>query len=190
MILVKLGVKSCMSAKTYFEMSDFTFSLLFLFYLLLCVVASCFLCRWLVKRLVQSRWGKRHTLLADFRPCITLLLTPICALALYVALFLSALSIYSHVVYDFPAHPFNQTDWRSQPDKRYEMTEDLLARRLLIGKTHAEVIALLGDDYFRGEDTEIIYTIGFVPQFMTLDPDVLIISFQDGRVVKVEQQRN
>lgn len=148
---------------------------------------SYFLCHWLVKRLVQSQCGKRHTLLADFRRCITLLLTPICALALHVALFLSALSIYSHVVYDFPVRPFHQADWRSQPDKRYEMTEDLLARRLLIGKTHAEVIALLGDDYFRGEDTEIIYTIGFVPQFMTLDPDVLIISFQDGRVVGVKQ---
>jgi hypothetical protein len=46
---------------------------------------------------------------------------------------------------------------------------------------------LLGNDYYvRGEDS-MGYYIGFVPKFANIDPDILVIYFENGIVIKAEQ---
>jgi len=57
----------------------------------------------------------------------------------------------------------------------------------LIGKTKDEVIELLGDDFYSYDENHIVYDLGFVPELLNIDPDVLDIYFENGKVVKVRQ---
>jgi len=57
----------------------------------------------------------------------------------------------------------------------------------LIGKTKQEVIDILGDDGNKMESNVWYYNLGFVPRFMAIDPDVLTIKFDNGKVIEVGQ---
>ena len=60
---------------------------------------------------------------------------------------------------------------------------------MLIGKTKEEVIELLGDDFYSYDENSIEYDLGFVPMLFNIDPDVLVIYFEKGKVIKVEQRQ-
>jgi outer membrane protein assembly factor BamE (lipoprotein component of BamABCDE complex) len=64
------------------------------------------------------------------------------------------------------------------------MTDDLVDNKKLIGKTKEEVIELLGPEEHTVSNSRWTYYIGFKPGIMAIDPDVLEIEFEDGKVVK------
>jgi hypothetical protein len=94
------------------------------------------------------------------------------------------------------ARAFDSAAWKAAGDERdtsstgprRNMVDDLLASRVLIGKTRAEVEDLLGPGLVRGmndgEPGAIRYVVGDAGGFqVTPDPDVLVVRFgPDGRV--------
>jgi hypothetical protein len=89
----------------------------------------------------------------------------------------------------YPKQTFDHTKWHENVDERYKMSSYIIKNNILMGKTKDEIIELLGNDFYvRGKDM-IGYYLGFVPGIANIDPDVLVIYFENGIVVKVEQIR-
>ena len=82
---------------------------------------------------------------------------------------------------------FDQEQWRSTPQQRYKMADDLIESQLLIGKTKAEVISILGYSGFHVETNENIltYSLGKQPSFFATEKEYLLIVFTNGRVSEV-----
>ncbi len=96
----------------------------------------------------------------------------------------------------YPSHTFTSEAWKSHgervrhgdrvPPERYLFSQDLIKRKVLIGKTKDEVIELLGPGGETGD--VLVYNLGFVPGH-GVDPDVLEVYFENGIVVEVKQRR-
>ena len=113
-----------------------------------------------------------------------------------IALCLSPI-VYSLIVaiylFSYSGHPqikFNNNLWYSKIHERYKMSEDIIDSKMLIGKNKEGVIKLLGDDFYEYNSNHIAYYLGFVPRAFTIDPDVLDIYFEAGKVKKVNQHES
>ena len=87
----------------------------------------------------------------------------------------------------YPKTDFNKQEWNENKEERYKISNDIIKSEILIGKTKDEVIELLGDDFYSYDESHIAYDLGFVPGLFNIDPDVLDIYFEKGKVVKVGQ---
>lgn len=86
----------------------------------------------------------------------------------------------------FPSHNFSKERWNSATGTRYEMSEDIIDRDILIGKTKADVQHLLGKAENVPENNEWEYILGSRPGLFIIYPDVLRITFKNEKVVKVK----
>ncbi|WP_254092562.1 hypothetical protein [Dawidia soli] len=87
----------------------------------------------------------------------------------------------------YPSKKFSEQQWLRDKERRYELSEDLIEREILIGKTKPDVRLLLGDEGNADESNQWNYYLGFRPQLFRIDPDVLTIESKEGIVVRVEQ---
>ncbi|SIR31989.1 hypothetical protein [Pontibacter lucknowensis] len=88
----------------------------------------------------------------------------------------------------YPKTSFDQAKWWEKPDKRYKMTEDLIARELLIGKNRSDVEKWLGTTGRENQRNERWkYYTGRLPGPFSLLPHVIDIEFKEGTVVRVTQ---
>ena len=87
----------------------------------------------------------------------------------------------------YPTNDFDKQTWKSNPEERYKMSEDIIESKKLIGKTKQEIVELLGNDFYSYSENHIAYGVGFVPGLFNIDPDVLDIYFENGKVTKVGQ---
>ena len=53
--------------------------------------------------------------------------------------------------------------------------------------TKKEISELLGQDFYSYNENHIAFELGFVPGLFNIDPDVLDIYFENGKVIKVKQ---
>jgi hypothetical protein len=85
---------------------------------------------------------------------------------------------------------FNKSDWELFVESRFTMSENIIKSKLLIGKTMDEVIELLGDKecIIREDIGYIEFYLGFVPRLFAIDPHVLGLIFENGKVIKVVQR--
>jgi hypothetical protein len=101
-------------------------------------------------------------------------------------------------IFYYPARPFESSKWLSKADSRYELADDLINRRTLIGKNKTEVENLLGDNTNNNpekylnrkidrDSDEWTYYIGYKPGPMRIDASFLVVNFQDGKVFSVHQ---
>lgn len=90
----------------------------------------------------------------------------------------------------YPEEKFSKEKWDTNIEERYSMSKDIIKSDILIGKTRIEIITLLGDDYYEYDKDHIGYYIGFVPQIIGIDPDILDIYFKDEKVIKVSQHQS
>jgi len=90
-----------------------------------------------------------------------------------------------HLSY-YPQRAFNSKEWIYDFSSRKNMCDDLINSKLLIGKTKEEVIGILGEDYNKYSETQIVYNIGFILPSFLIDPYVLVIIFDNNSVVKVD----
>jgi hypothetical protein len=89
---------------------------------------------------------------------------------------------------------FDTDNWKDDPTLRYEMSDDLIKTNLLMGKTKDEVIALLGtndwlswNDAINGKDYNIWnYGLGIEPGAFNQNKDILLVTFENNKVVSVE----
>lgn len=86
----------------------------------------------------------------------------------------------------YPKEDFSKINWVENSDKRYTMSQDLIESEILIGLGRDEVITLLGTDFY-SQNESLIYRIGYVPGILVLNPDILIIQFENGIVKSVKQ---
>jgi hypothetical protein len=89
--------------------------------------------------------------------------------------------------YTYTREKFSRDKWINNKSERYTMSEDIIQSKMLIGKTKEEVKELLGEDTHLDNDNSVEYVLGIVPRFTNVDPDVLLITFEDGKVAKVKQ---
>ena len=87
----------------------------------------------------------------------------------------------------YPTNDFDKQTWKSNPEERYKMSEDIIESEILIGKTKQEIVELLGNDFYSYSENHIAYGVGFVPGLFNIDPDVLDIYFENEKVTKVGQ---
>jgi hypothetical protein len=67
------------------------------------------------------------------------------------------------------------------------MSQDIIESRMLIGKPKREVELLLGGECEIYIDS-CPYILGFPPGIFNIDPLALIVTFEDGKVVKVHEK--
>jgi hypothetical protein len=109
----------------------------------------------------------------------TILLTPL--------LYISIVLIWILSISYYPSREFNRQGWLNEQEKRFALSEDLIEREVLLGKTKPEIRHLLGDEGNTDQSNQWSYYLGFRPQLLNIDPDVLVIEFKDEVVVRVEQ---
>lgn len=85
----------------------------------------------------------------------------------------------------FPSRNFNKEKWHSVAEKRYEMSEDIIDRDILIGKTKTDIQLLLGKAENTSENNQWEYVLGSRPGLFVIYPDILQITFQNEKAVKV-----
>lgn len=118
------------------------------------------------------------------RKIIIILLSLASAPIIYVGL---ALLFFFAISY-YPNRDFDKEKWKTDPEKRYELTKDLINSKILIGKTKAEVIQVLGIEDNEDRIDNWSYYVGFKPMIVNIDPDVLEIFFKNGKVVLISQR--
>jgi hypothetical protein len=147
------------------------------FIILILAIPTYFLSKWILKRL--NFGNKKNRKLIALIP--TIFLTPI----IYIGLIY--LWIFSASYY--PSNDFDKQEWEANVEERYKMSEDIIESKILIGKTKEEITKLLGQDFYSYNENHIAYELGFVPGLFNIDPDVLDIYFENGKVIKVEQHQ-
>ena len=110
---------------------------------------------------------------------ITLLVSPV--------MYILSIMIWMFSISYYPSQDFDKQQWSTEKHERFKMSEDIIESKLLIGKSKIEVIEILGDDFYTYDINHIAYDIGHVPGFFNIDPDVLDIYFENGKVIKVDQ---
>jgi len=104
------------------------------------------------------------------------------------AILFMALAVWMGQEKPYPRAVFSVQAWHTTPAERFQMAENMIDTNILIGKTKAEVSALLGDDYYKYTDDHWGYYLGFVPRNFSIDPDVLAVEFKDDTVLNVYQR--
>jgi hypothetical protein len=99
---------------------------------------------------------------------------------IYVGLIIGWVSYVSY----YPERDFDKEKWRTDIERRYEMTDDLVENGKLIGKTKDEIKELLGQEEVSLDGLRWTYYIGFKPSLFGIDPDVLEIEFKEDKVSK------
>lgn len=70
------------------------------------------------------------------------------------------------------------------------MSENIIASKMLIGKSKEQVINLLGKKYFVYHNNHYSYYLGMVPGINNIDPDLLDVYFENDIVVTVGQHES
>ena len=142
---------------------------------LILAVPTYFICRLTFKKIKNNGFRQLTTWL------VPLALTPI--------VYLGLILIWFAVATYYPERTFEKDKWTTDVEKRYEMTDDLVNNKKLIGKTKKEIIELLGQEENNLDSLRWTYYIGYKPSIIGIDPDVLEIEFKDDIVVKCWTRR-
>ena len=143
--------------------------------ILILAIPTYFICKWIMKRLkVGTEKNRKFTALIP-----TVILSPV----IYVGLVM----IWIFSVSYYPTNDFDKSEWNSNIEKRYKMSEDIIASKMLIGKTQEEVIQTLGANFSSNNENRITYELGFVPGLFNIDPDYMEIKLENGKVISVHK---
>lgn len=148
-----------------------------LFILLVFGAPTFFIWHWLLKKSIKAEKKRK---IATWTA--TLITTPIICIGIIMLLF-SGISYH-------PTHDFDKEKWFADKETRYELSEDIIESKMLIGKTKSEVRQILGDENHSDQSDYWGYYLGFRPGLFNIDPDVLDIHFKDGKVIRVGQHES
>lgn len=146
------------------------------FIILILAIPTFFIWRWIFRKYIDN---KKKQNIATWTA--TIIATPI----IYVGLVM--LWIFS--INYYPSKDFDKQKWLTDKEKRYELSEEIIESKILIGKTKAEVKQILGDEGNLENKNFWNYYLGYRPQLFGIAPDVLDIAFKDGKVIKVDQHQ-
>ncbi|MFD2907622.1 hypothetical protein ACFSX9_02630 [Flavobacterium ardleyense] len=144
------------------------------FIILILAIPTFFIWRWIFRKSIKD---KRKLNIATWTA--TIISMPVIYLGIII-LWIFSISYY-------PSNDFDREKWLNDKEKRYELSEEIIESKMLIGKTKAEVKQILGNEENADESDLWNYYLGFRPQLFGIDPDVLDIEFKNGIVIKVGQ---
>ena len=112
----------------------------------------------------------------------TIIATPL----IYVGLIL--LWIFSISYY--PNRDFDKQKWFAEKDKRYELSKEIIASKMLIRKSKLEVRQILGDEGDNKDSFNVwTFGLGIRPALFNIDDSYLQVEFDSNKVVNVEQHK-
>ncbi len=145
------------------------------FILIILGIPTFFFWRWLFKKYIRVDSTRKISIWIA-----TIILTPL----IYVGIVMFIIFCISY----YPSHGFDRQKWLTDKEKRYELSEDLIKSKILIGKSKAEVRQLLGDETDNQDKFDIWdFGLGYRPELFNIDPDYLQIEFKNNKVLNVEQ---
>jgi len=143
--------------------------------ILILAIPTYFICKWIMKRLkVGTEKNRKFTALIP-----TVILSPV--------IYIGLVMIWIFSVSYYPTNDFDKSEWNSNIEERYKMSEYIIDSKMLIGKTQEEVTQTLGPDFSFKNENRITYELGFVPGLFNIDPDYLEIKLENGKVISVHQ---
>jgi len=146
--------------------------------ILLIAIPVYFGCKWVLGKLKMGKDGNRKYIAV----VPTVILSPLLYVCI-VTIWLFSASYYME-------QAFQREIWIEDVEHRYKMSASLIENEMLIGKTKEEVVSLLGEDFYSYNENYIGYYLGYVPGLAKIDPDILDIFFEDGRVIEVGQHES
>ncbi len=114
------------------------------------------------------------------------LLTLVSAPLVYLGLIISFIWLVSY----HPKHQFDKQVWTNDVEKRFQLSDNIIDSEMLINKTKEEVIDILGQENNELDNDRWIYYLGFKPGLLSIDPDILELTFENGKVVDVRQYKS
>jgi hypothetical protein len=115
------------------------------------------------------------------------LLASLAALVSSTLLYIALVGLWIFYLSYYPNRAFNRQKWHNKPEERYELSQDLIKRNLLIGQSKKAVTNMLGSRENSDSSNYWTYNIGTKPGLFNIDPSSLNIEFQEGKVVKVTE---
>ena len=131
---------------------------------------------------IVRRLFKKRIASVGKRRIVTWLTTIIITPLIYVLIVITWFLLDSY----YPNKDFNRQQWLTEKDERYEFAKNIVNSNLLIGKTKIQVIETLGDDGNDNKSNDWYYDLGFRPEIGNIDPDNLVLTFKNDKVVSVE----
>lgn len=95
--------------------------------------------------------------------------------------FISCIVLFFMVINYYPKHAFTENRWATEKDTRYEIEDDLIDSKLLIGKSKAEVIQLVGLEGNEIKSDSWWYFTGRKPG-LNFRSSVLKVDYKAGKV--------
>ena len=141
------------------------------FFLIIISLPVFFFWKWLFKKLIPA-----------FRTRI--ILTWITTIVITPIIYVGIVFLVFFIIESYPKNDFDRKLWLSDKDERYELTDDIINKKTLIGKSKDQVLEILGDENNSNTDNWSYY-IGFKPEIGNIDPNSLRIDFKNNRVVNV-----
>jgi len=84
-----------------------------------------------------------------------------------------------------PHYPFDKTAWHQDKQKRYQIADDLVNKKILLRKDTAYVRSLLGAPEYRNTISEWEYDAGAGAAGLGFTFHFLNLNIQDGKVISV-----
>ena len=109
------------------------------FYIII-AIPTFFILRRLLKKIIKTDLFRNITTLI-----LTLLLTPL--------LFFGVVYTFLFILFHEPSRKFDKTSWQSESGKRFQMADDIIKRKILIGKDTTQIKDLLGDTNQKFQDS-------------------------------------
>ena len=141
--------------------------------LIILAIAIFHIWRWIFKKFIKNTNIQKSAIWFA-----TLITTPL-------VYYFSVILLFSILCY-YPSNKFEKEKWIMDKEHRYELSDDIIENKLLIGKSKLQVIEIVGLDSNCEENDLLNYYIGFA-SCLGIDTSVLQITFKDGKVVEVIQ---
>ena len=133
-----------------------------------------FILRWALKRFISNQRAKNW---------LAALIGIIAAPVIYTML------IYAYFSYLFyePQFDFDRDRWLADEQKRFEMRDDIVESKILLGKTETELIELIGEPSHKDSTGIWNYNLGMSGAGFGWQFNHLELTFENARVSKVEK---
>ncbi|MCL2860718.1 MAG: hypothetical protein FWF46_09335 [Oscillospiraceae bacterium] len=142
-----------------------------------------FILKWVLKKIkVGNNKNRKYFTLFSSVILSLLLFFVVCKLTIWSFIFVILNS-------DKKDKPFNVNEWQTETEYRYTMSNDIIDKNLIIGKTKDEVIALLGNDFIEYEKNHIGYSLGYVVDgLLGSNHAILDIYIENDTIYKVSER--
>lgn len=141
--------------------------------IVLIAIPTFFILGWILKRFIKNKQTRNWTLIAG-----TVIIAPLLYLV-FVLAFFSYLSIK-------PQHEFNKEKWLADKHSRFEMRDDIIESKILIGKSKSEIIDLIGKPESKDTTELWKYYLGMSEAGFGVQINYLEITFENRKVSDVK----